>query len=102
MSVEEGPVAPPTTVVVQSDLVGVKAPSFDWQASDLAQQFKSFRRYCELILKTPTYANKPKEDLVNYILLWMGPQGVEIFDNLTLDNEKKKTQQKYGQLLQNT
>ncbi|KAG1704766.1 hypothetical protein GQR58_003952 [Nymphon striatum] len=69
--------------VLANDLMGVKPPSFNWDASDMAHQFKSFRRYCELILSTPAYSNKPEATIVNYILLWMGPQAVEIFDNWT-------------------
>ena len=36
-----------------------------------------------MILSTPTYAQRPDKDKVSYILLWLGPQGVEVFDNFT-------------------
>lgn len=76
------------TVYVQSnDLSGIKPPSFDWNNP---QDFKTFKRYCELILSTPTYAAKKPEEIVNYILLWMGPQSLEIFDNLTLTAANRK------------
>ena len=42
-----------TTIVEQSNLVGVKAPSLDWQVENLAQAFKVFKRYYQLMLKTP-------------------------------------------------
>ncbi|XP_068240343.1 uncharacterized protein [Palaemon carinicauda] len=63
--------------------MGIKPPSFDWQGSNLPHSFKTFRRYCELILATPTYTCKQGPEIVNYIVLWMGPQAVEIFDNWT-------------------
>ena len=70
-----------TTIVYTNDLQGIKPPNFDWDSSELVQQFRSFRRYCELLLSTPTYASKTPKQIVNYILLWMGPQAVEVFDN---------------------
>lgn len=70
-----------TTIVYANDLQGIQPPTFDWNSSELVQQFRSFRRYCELLLTTPTYANKPPESVVNYMLLWLGPKAVEIYDN---------------------
>lgn len=79
------------TVVYTNDLAGIKPPSFDWDSPNLPQQFRNFRRYCELLLSTPTYGCR-KEHEVNYILLWMGPQAVNIFDNWThLTNEQRKS-----------
>ena len=77
------PTTTTTTIVYSNDLQGVNPPKFNWDASELVQQFKNFRRYCELILTTPTYSNKSPKEIVNYILLWMGPKAVEIFDNWT-------------------
>lgn len=31
----------------------MQVPSLDWQANNLVQAFKVFKRYCQLILKTP-------------------------------------------------
>ena len=74
---------------VANDLAGVKPPSFDWDSSNLAQTFKAFKRYCEIVLATPMYANRTNKEVVNYILLWMGPKGVEIFDNWKITEEEK-------------
>ena len=74
---------------VANDLAGVKPPSFDWDSSNLAQTFKAFKRYCEIVLTTPMYANRTNKEVVNYILLWMGPKGVEIFDNWKITEEEK-------------
>ena len=81
---------PTTYVHTGNDLLGVKPPTFDWEAPDLSKQFKTFKRYCELMLGTPTYANKSKADIVSYILLWLGPEAVEIFDNMKFDDETQK------------
>ena len=81
-----------TTIIYASDLQGIKPPSFNWDAVDLPQQFRSFKRYCELVLSTPTYSNKSGKEIVNYILLWMGPQAVEIFDSWSnLSDTQKET-----------
>lgn len=69
--------------IVYSDASAIKPPSFSWDSDDLPKQFKGFRRYCELMMNTPTYRNRPGEEIVSYILLWMGPRAVEIFDNWT-------------------
>lgn len=74
-----------TYVVAGNDMSGVKPPQFDWEATDLTRHFKTFRRYCNLVLGTPTYATKSPKEIVNYILLWLGPQGIEIFDTLKFD-----------------
>ena len=42
--------------VFSNDLMGIKPPTFDWEATNLPHSFKSFKRYCELILSTPTYS----------------------------------------------
>ena len=70
----------PQQTVVFNDLAGVKTPEFDWHSNDLPGAFKKFKRYCQLILSTPTYVSRSPKERVNYILLWLGPQGVEIFD----------------------
>ena len=96
-SAEQPPQLPniPTScspIIVNNDLAGVKPPSFVWDSSDLPQAFKKFRRYCEIFLSTPTYSSKKPEEIVNFILLWMGPRGVEIFDNLkNLTEADKRT-----------
>ncbi|ELU18345.1 hypothetical protein CAPTEDRAFT_205697 [Capitella teleta] len=62
----------------------VTPPVIEWDGQDVPQSFKRFKRYTEIILKTPSFADKGAKDRANYILLWLGPKGVEIFDNMTL------------------
>lgn len=80
--------------VYVNDLSGVKPPSFDWETDDLPLTFKKFRRYCELILSTPSFSKRSGHEIVSYILLWMGPRGVEIYDNWKHLTEAKKQQPK--------
>ena len=62
-----------TTMIFANDLQGIKLLSFNWDSSDLSNHFNTFKRCCQLILSTPTYASKSDKEVVNYILLWMGP-----------------------------
>jgi hypothetical protein len=83
---------PPVIVLAGNELSGIKPPTFDWEAADLTQHFKTFKRYCELILQTPTYTAKAPKEIVNFILLWMGPRAVEVFDNLKFEPEGDRAQ----------
>ena len=51
------------------------------------------------MLSTPTYASKSDKEVVNYILLWMGPQAVEVFDNWSHLSDQQKVLVKCGMLL---
>ena len=79
-----------TTMIFANDLQGIKPPSFNWDSSDLSNHFNTFKRYCQLMLSTPTYASKSDKEVVNYILLWMGPQAVEVFDNWSHLSDQQK------------
>ena len=68
---------------------GISPPRFDWMAEDKAKQLKTFKSYCQLVLNTPSFRNNTGEQIVNYILLWLGPQGVEIFDTWNLSTEQQ-------------
>ena len=74
-----------------NDLTGVKPPTFNWEKP---QEFKNFKRYCEIILSTSSYATKKPEDIVNHILLWMGPDSIDIFDNLPINEADRKDPKK--------
>ena len=72
----------PQQTVIFNDIADLKAPEFDWHSDDLPGHPRN-SRYCQLMLSTPTYASRSPMERVNYILLWLGPQGVEIFDSWT-------------------
>ena len=89
-------------VNVSSDLLDIKPPSFDcWHDDNLPQKLKSFRGYCELVFSIPAYSSKPNSELVKYILLWMGPQAIELFDNWTLTEEQRHNPQDVWSAFQN-
>ena len=61
----------------------IKVQSLNWENPDLVSEFKSFKRFSELVLTTDQYTEFSKEQQVNYVLIWMGPNAVEIFDSWT-------------------
>lgn len=67
----------------------VSSPKFDWETnSDLAVELKKFKRYTELLLTTPEFKDVTATEKINYILLWMGPKAIEIYDqNIAADNK---------------
>ena len=52
MSASNSP--PQPSSLVYNDLAGIKPPTFSWHDDDLGNSFKKFRRYCDLMLSTPT------------------------------------------------
>ena len=65
--------------------LGIAPPKFDWGEADVVSEFRKFKRYTELLLETLKLAEKQK---VNYILLWLGQKGVEIYDSWELEDEQ--------------
>ena len=80
--------------ITSNDLIGVKIPTFSWDEPDLPQALKKFRRYCKILLSTPTYSRKTGKEQVSYILLWLGPQGVEIYDSWNLSEADQQDTKK--------
>ena len=68
-----------------SDLAGITPPSIDWDADDLPNAFRRFKQYCELIFKGPLSA-KTEAQHVNYLLLWVGQTGLDIYNTWTFAN----------------
>ena len=70
--------APPQQVqqapqfLYSNDLSDITSPSFNWDSNVLLQQFKSFKRYCELVMYPPTFKSRMPTEIVTYILLWIG------------------------------
>ena len=54
--------------------VHIKPPTFSWEHPKLPQQFKSLQRYAELLFSTAAFKEQSGKDL----LLWLGPQGIDL------------------------
>ena len=72
-----------TFIMVNNDI-----PYMDWQSSNLAETFKLFKQRLDLYF----VVNKIKiEQLVNYILLRVGNEGLKKYNTWLLMEEEKRT-----------
>lgn len=75
-----------------TELAGIKTPNMDWQSTDLPSAFEDFCQYVKLIFKGP-FSEKEVEMKATYFLLWLGQEGITIFNSWTdeeLSEEDKK------------
>lgn len=71
-----------------SELSGITPPSLDWSSADLPTAFQNFKQYTELIFSGPL-AKKSGKEKATYLLLWLGQEGINIFQTWNLPQEKK-------------
>ena len=69
-------------------------PKMDWDSKDLYSAFKRIRDHAEFMFKGPL-ANKEEEVQCNYLMLWIGETGRQIFSTWTLTNDEKKKLKTY-------
>ena len=78
------------------ELSGIEPPRMNWLAADSPTEFASFRQYCELILRGP-FADKDEAARVTYILLWVGQEGLRMYNTWDLsDADSKKVDVIWG------
>ena len=72
-------------------------PKMDWCASDKAQALQNFRQLCDMWFAVKGTA---KELQHNYIMLWLGTEGLRLLNtwNLTVE-QLKRTQRTSGKNL---
>ena len=66
-----------------------KYPRMDWDAKDLPLAFKSFKEHCNFMFGGPL-KSKSEEEKCNYVMLWAGEKGRNIYSTWTLTNEERK------------
>ena len=70
-------------------------PKMDWTATDLPTAFKNFKSHCEFMFGGPLKA-KDEEEQCNYLMIWVGDKGRDIYSTWNLDaNQKKKLSNYY-------
>ena len=60
------------------DLSRIPPPVMNWKSSNLPEQWEKFKLHVELIFSGPL-KDKPEEDKVSYLLLWIGEEGRQIY-----------------------
>lgn len=73
-----------------TDLSGIPTPCMDWDSSNLPEAWKKFTCHVNLIFQGPL-KEKEEDVKVNYLLLWVGDRGRDIYNTweLTGDDRKK-------------
>ena len=59
------------------ELSGITPPKFDWEDTNLPEQWERFKRHIELIFKEPL-KDKSEEEKVAYLPLWIGEKGRDV------------------------
>ena len=68
---------------------GFSPPSLNWETQNVAEEFRRFKQYCELIFDGP-FSNKSKKERISFILLWIGGPRVDIYNSWSWEDEAKK------------
>ena len=69
-------------------------PRMDWEARDLPNAFKKFKEHCDFMFGGPL-EKKTEEAKCNYLMLWVGEKGRQIFSTWTLTADERKQLQTY-------
>ena len=74
----------------RDDMEGNSAPKMDWTSKDLPNAWKAFRQHCEFTFGGPL-KRKSEEEKCNYLMIWVGDKGRDIYNTweLTADEVKK-------------
>ncbi|KAK3101540.1 hypothetical protein FSP39_004320 [Pinctada imbricata] len=75
--------------MAESTLTG-STPQLNWEAGDLPKAWKSFRTHVEFMFNGPL-KSKSEEEKCNYLMIWVGDKGREIYGTWTLTNDEKKS-----------
>ena len=57
-------------------------PCMNWQAANLAIEWRRFRQHCDLTFKSPL-ATKTEGQKVNYLMTYIGDKGRELYETFS-------------------
>ena len=64
-------------------------PKMDWSSGDLPAALKSFQQHCEFAFGGPL-KGKSEEQRCNYLMLWVGEKGRDVYKTWNLTSEESK------------
>lgn len=81
-----------------NNLSGLPTPTINWNAPDVALEFKNFKELCELYFNGPLVSLKEKQHLA-YLMIWVGQEGRDIHRSwgLPADSTLKVTLDRFEQ-----
>ena len=71
------------------DILG-GTPKFNWESGDLPTTWKSFRQHAEFMFNGPL-KKKTEEEKCNYLMLWIGEKGRDVYSTWTLTADERKS-----------
>lgn len=76
-------------------LAGFEPPKMNWKLDiDLPKRFRRFRQKCNLLFDGPL-SKRTVEQKCNYLLLWSGDHGLDLFNTWELNEDQKKDLDEY-------
>ena len=60
--------------------VPIRQPEFDWNATNLSQEFSTFRRICASLLEDGPYSSMSGKQRVATLLNWLGRAAYQLYD----------------------
>ena len=64
-------------------------PRMDWSSGDLPAAWKSFQQHCEFAFGGPL-KGKSEEQRCNYLMIWVGEKGRDVYNTWNLSSEESK------------
>ena len=61
----------------------------DWSGGDLPAAWKSFQQHCEFAFGVPL-KGKSEEQRCNYLMIWVGEKGRDVYNTWNLSSEESK------------
>ena len=72
-----------------NNLTGLPISSMNWKSTNLPEEFRKFKRSVEYIFKG-ALKNESDEVKIQYLLMWVGPDGADIRDGWSLSATDEK------------
>ncbi|XP_021348815.1 uncharacterized protein K02A2.6-like [Mizuhopecten yessoensis] len=66
------------------------SPKFNWETTDLVEEWRTFIQHAEFWFAGPM-STKSEEEKCNYLMIWIGGKGRDIYSTWTLTEEEKKS-----------
>ena len=74
---------------VRKMAAGFTPPVINWSATDITDEFQTFKQCCTLIFTGP-FSKRTDAEKASFILLWIGQQGVDIYNSFTWESDDDK------------
>ena len=78
---------------MMTDNLGGALPVLDWESQDLPRAWKTFQTHVEFMFKGPL-KSKSEEEKCNYLMIWVGNKGREVYSTWNLSADDKKDLEK--------